>query len=217
MDDGSADNCAIANLSLDISTFDCDDIGDNSVVFTAEDGSGNTDSVNVTVTIEDNLIPTAIGQDITIDLAGNPSVSITADDVDDGSFDNCSDVTLSIDLDTFTTVGDFPVVLTVEDEFGSIDSVTVIVTVEDSLGIDDVEMDKIKLEIYPVPTFRILNFESNLEINQVEVYDLLGKQIIVKDKPGNQLNVVNLADGAYFIKFEFSNKRTISKRFVKRN
>ncbi|TVR86201.1 MAG: hypothetical protein EA411_11120, partial [Saprospirales bacterium] len=40
VDNGSSDNCGSVSLSLDNTTFDCDDIGPNPVVLTVEDGSG---------------------------------------------------------------------------------------------------------------------------------------------------------------------------------
>jgi hypothetical protein len=48
------------------------------------------------VTIEDNVAPTAICQDITVQLDANGEVVITAADIDNGSNDNCGAVTLTI-------------------------------------------------------------------------------------------------------------------------
>ncbi len=46
-----SDNCGIANISLDKSTFICADIGDNLVTVTASDGEGNETTCTTTVTI----------------------------------------------------------------------------------------------------------------------------------------------------------------------
>lgn len=56
VDNGSAESCNPSpSLSIDISTFDCDDLGSNFVQLTVEDGTGNTSACVSTVTIEDCL------------------------------------------------------------------------------------------------------------------------------------------------------------------
>ena len=58
IDNGSTDNALpCLNLSIDISSFNCSDIGDNTVTLTAVDAAGNTDQCTSTVTVEDNLPP----------------------------------------------------------------------------------------------------------------------------------------------------------------
>ncbi|MDX1760603.1 MAG: HYR domain-containing protein, partial [Christiangramia sp.] len=57
IDNGSTDSCGIANMSLNISSFDCSNIGANTVILTVEDNSGNTSSAEATVTVQDNLAP----------------------------------------------------------------------------------------------------------------------------------------------------------------
>ena len=75
---------------------------------TVTDQNGNFDNNTATVTVEDMIDPVDIGQDITVDLDGNPFVSITVNDVDNGSSDNCG-FSLSIDVDTYKTEGVYPV------------------------------------------------------------------------------------------------------------
>ena len=52
VDNGTSDNCGVPELSLDILDFSCENLGINTVVFTAKDASGNlaTQTVNVNVT-----------------------------------------------------------------------------------------------------------------------------------------------------------------------
>lgn len=216
LDNGSSADAGIDSLSLDITDFDCGDIGDNSVTLTVTDIDGNFASATALVTVEDSLAPTALTQDITVDLAGNPSVSISPEDVNNGSFDNCSDVTLSIDEDTFTTIGDFPVVLTVEDELGNTSSVTVIVTVEDTMGIVDNDIQKVEITVYPSPAEKLLYFETNINILSYSIYDLFGKTVIDEANTNDQVNVELLADGVYFIKFNLHDDKYRIRKFVKR-
>ncbi|MBL4703248.1 MAG: HYR domain-containing protein [Flavobacteriales bacterium] len=67
INNGSADNCSIASMSLDITAFGCADIGANAVTLTLIDGAGNSSTCGATVTITDPNVPTAtVGLDATI-------------------------------------------------------------------------------------------------------------------------------------------------------
>ncbi len=99
--------------------------------FTATDPSGNDTTGTFTITIEDQQGPNAICDNVTVTLV-NGVATITAADINEGSTDNCSataDLTLSLDQTTFTTPGDFPVVLTVTDEAGNSSTCTSTVSV----------------------------------------------------------------------------------------
>ena len=133
VDNGSSDNCTFT-LSLDNTSFDCTDLGANTVTLTATDGSGNTHSTTATVTVEDNIDPVAVAQNITVSLDANGQASITTADVDNGSSDNCT-YTLSLDNTSFdcSDVGANTVTLTATDGSGNIHSTTATVTVEDNI------------------------------------------------------------------------------------
>ncbi len=57
VDGGTTDNCDVPVLNIDISDFDCTDLGLNNVVLTAEDNDGNIDSCVASVMVIDSLIP----------------------------------------------------------------------------------------------------------------------------------------------------------------
>jgi len=57
VDNGSSDNCGIASMTLDVSSFDCSMTGANTVVMTVTDDSGNISTCTSTVTVEDNTAP----------------------------------------------------------------------------------------------------------------------------------------------------------------
>ncbi len=145
VDDASFDNCSIDTRTLDISSFTCADLGDNTVVLTVEDPSNNSSSCSATVTVVDNSAPHVITQNITVTLSnatpGLGSVSIVAADVNNGSWDNCSIASMSLDKSTFDCSnvdiafggnGPVQVVLTVTDGSGNAASATAMVTVLDS-------------------------------------------------------------------------------------
>ena len=135
IDNGSSDDCSIASITLDITSFTCADLGDNTVTLTVTDSNGNTDTCTATVTVEDNLNPAAVGQDITVQLDATGNATITTADIDNGSSDNCGAPTLGLDVASFgcADVGPNTVTLTATDGSGNSDSTTATVTVEDNI------------------------------------------------------------------------------------
>ncbi|MEQ1514823.1 MAG: HYR domain-containing protein, partial [Lysobacteraceae bacterium] len=112
-------------------------LGITTNTFVTTDVAGNTATCSFTVTVTDNTAPIAICKSITVNLSSTPgagTVSITPAMVNDGSFDNCSPVTLvSVVPSTFTcaNVGPNTVTLTVSDAAGNTSTCTSIVTVKD--------------------------------------------------------------------------------------
>ena len=92
----ATDECGIAGISVDKSTFDCSNIGDNTVTLTVTDVNGNSTSADAVVTVEDNIAPSAIAQNITVQLDENGQAIITAAELDGGSTDNCGIATIGI-------------------------------------------------------------------------------------------------------------------------
>ncbi len=144
IDNGSNDNCTAAAdlmLSLDRTTFNCDDLGGMGVpvVLTVEDECGNTATCTAMVTVADPLsaccaMPTAVCQAFTAQLDATGNVTIAASDVDGGSIAECGLQSLIIDNDAFTCndVGTNNVTLTITDINGDSDQCTAVVTVEDN-------------------------------------------------------------------------------------
>ncbi|MCP4128942.1 MAG: hypothetical protein GY753_18075, partial [Gammaproteobacteria bacterium] len=131
---GSTDNCGRANpLSATPDAFTCSDIGPNTVELKVGDGNGNQNTCDATVTVEDNVAPTAVCRDITIQIEASLDVSIMAGDIDDGSTDACGVNGLSLDQNTFDCGdrGDNQVNLTVTDVNGNSSSCEAVVMVED--------------------------------------------------------------------------------------
>ena len=143
VDGGSTDACGIASLSVAPNTFGCSDVGGNTVTLTVEDTNGNTSKCTSTVTVEDNVAPDAICQDITVQLDASGSASIMAADVDGGSTDACGIASLSVAPNTFGCgdVGGNTVTLTVEDTNGNTSKCTSTVTVEDNVAPDAICQD----------------------------------------------------------------------------
>ncbi|MEJ8803469.1 glycine-rich protein [Pontibacter sp. H249] len=134
IDNGSTDNCGIASRTLDVTEFTCENVGDNTVTLTVTDVNGNEAKLPATVTIVDEIAPNAFAKRITVSLDANGTATITADQVNDNSADNCGIKTLTLDNYTFgcSNVGDNTVTLTVTDKAGNKSTATATVTVEDN-------------------------------------------------------------------------------------
>ena len=121
-------------LAVDISSFDCSNLGQNEVVLTVTDPDTSlSDSCTATVTVVDTTAPVAnCVSDFTVTLDANGTASITAEDLDNGSTDNCEIVSKTLSQYDFTSadVGVVPVTLTVADASGLSDQCTVQVTVK---------------------------------------------------------------------------------------
>jgi len=135
IDAGSTDNCGIASISVSPNNFTCADVGPNTVTLTVTDVNGNSSTCTSTVIVEDNVAPTAVCQNITVQLDANGNVTITPADVDGGSADACGIASTTIDVSTFdcSNVGANNVILTVTDNNGNVSTCTAVVTVEDNV------------------------------------------------------------------------------------
>jgi uncharacterized protein YrzB (UPF0473 family) len=140
IDGGSNDACGIASISIDEEdeSWSCDEVGDNIVTLTVTDNNGNVSTCDATVTIEDNVAPEALCQDITVELDENGEATITASDIDGGSNDACGISSISIDEDDENwgcdDVGEHTVTLTVTDFNGNVSTCDATVTVEDNIA-----------------------------------------------------------------------------------
>ncbi|MDH3246149.1 MAG: HYR domain-containing protein, partial [Saprospiraceae bacterium] len=131
VDNGSYDNCGIQSLTVSPNTFTCADVGPNTVTLIVTDVNGNMSTCTATVTVADNIAPTAVCQDITIHLGVGGNIMITPDQVESGSTDNCGAVTPSdVVPNDFSAAGIFNVVLTVTDANNNTATCNAIVTVE---------------------------------------------------------------------------------------
>jgi hypothetical protein len=131
VDDGSNDAYGIDSLTLDKTTFDCSNVGFNTVTLTVVDNNGNTATAIDTVTVEDNLPPVVITQHATVHLNTSGEAVVTALQIDNGSFDACGIDSVFLDKTVFhcTDLGDNTVTLTVIDYNGNTSSSSATVSV----------------------------------------------------------------------------------------
>ncbi|MBL7964400.1 MAG: HYR domain-containing protein [Flavobacteriales bacterium] len=131
---GSAnDACGIASTSVSPNSFDCSNVGANSVTLTVVDNNGNTTTCNATVTVNDVTLPVALCQNFSVDLSAGGTATITPAMVDGGSGDACGVASTSVSPSTFTcaNVGSNTVTLTVVDNNGNTSTCNATVEVDD--------------------------------------------------------------------------------------
>jgi len=135
VDDGSTDACEVS-LSLSQTTFDCSEAGFQPITLTVTDQGGNSSTCTASATVEDSVTPTAICQDITVQLDQNGAVTIASVDIDNGSSDACGIATLSTSKANFdcTDIGDNDVTLYITDVSGNSSSCTANVAVQDNVS-----------------------------------------------------------------------------------
>ncbi|KGE86601.1 hypothetical protein IX84_20855 [Phaeodactylibacter xiamenensis] len=136
VDNGSSDACGVASLSLSQTSFGCAEAGANAETLTVTDVNGNVSTCNTTVTVEDNVAPTALCQNLTVQLDANGNGSTTAAAADNGSSDACGVASLSLSQTSFgcAEVGANAETLTVTDVNGNVSTCSTTVTVEDNVA-----------------------------------------------------------------------------------
>ena len=107
----------------------------------------------------DECPPICISQDISVEISSDLTVTIIPEQIDNGSYDECSNVTLEIDRDLFLCddIGDNTVTLTVTDESGNTSSCETIVNVSDPNNYcNNCENDLTDFSLFPNPKFEEL-------------------------------------------------------------
>ena len=223
-----SDNCS---TGLNATYSDFDNLTGNNGMGTIERTWSLSDDCNNSaagqtqiITVVDNFKPTPFCQDLNVELDSSGLGSINSIQVDNGSFDNCSNVSLSLDMEDFNCnhTGENTVTLTVTDDFGNFDVCTAKITVEDntkpSLSCSNVPSP---INTEPGECSVYLNFPVPTANDNCEVSELLAK---IQDANTNA-TIVNwtidpdgqLPPGDYKIKWRAKdptgNKRTCTKNF----
>ncbi|MCF6357409.1 MAG: gliding motility-associated C-terminal domain-containing protein, partial [Draconibacterium sp.] len=147
------DNCTPddeIDIQISKTTFDCTLTGSTDGVFvtiTATDLCGNSTTCETGITVVDTISPVVNCTDITGQLDANRNFTITVEDINNGSTDNCEIDTMYIDKEDFScdNLGENEVTLTVIDVSGNVGTCTAIVTIEQG----DADCGKIELRAVP--------------------------------------------------------------------
>jgi hypothetical protein len=138
VNNGSSDACGIKSMVLSKSAFNCADISTNPnvVTLTVTDNNNNVSTTTVEVTVVDATAPTAVAQNVTVQLDATGHGSTTAALVNNGSNDACGIASLTLSKTAFdcSNVGSNNVTLTVTDVNGNVSTTPAIVTVQDKVA-----------------------------------------------------------------------------------
>lgn len=134
---GSTDNCSLGEeMTLDKATFSCLDVGQGRVTLTVKDRLGNLATCTAEVTVRDTIRPQPRCQPAKVYLDAGGIASVSVNQIDAGSTDNCGPLSsreLNISQFTCADIGQNTIVLTVRDGAGQSNSCSTTVTVLDTI------------------------------------------------------------------------------------
>uniref|UniRef100_UPI004049A7ED LamG-like jellyroll fold domain-containing protein n=1 Tax=Flavobacterium sp. TaxID=239 RepID=UPI004049A7ED len=73
--------------------------------------------------------------------------------------------------------------------------------------------NNLEVSLYPNPANDVLNIETALEIQSVEIYNIQGQKVMSANQ--KQINVSNLAAGMYMVRIQDADNAIATKKFVK--
>ena len=136
VDAGSSDNCGIRSMQVSKTNFTCMDIGQQQVILTITDLSGNQSSAEATVFVLDTRPPVAVANNQTVYLNAQGIGALDIPAFARGSNDNCgiADVSVNIGALDCSHLGTQPFTLTVRDFSGNTAQMDARVTVLDTIA-----------------------------------------------------------------------------------
>lgn len=224
VDNGSTDACGIATMSLSKTQFNCSELAGSpwTVTLNMTDVNGNTSNCLATVTVRDNIAPTAMCENITVALGSNGKVTVTGAEVaGDASFDNCSVWTYNPTAKVYTTanIGNNNLTVTVKDYSGNAATCIGVVTVTPyqnfGAGAEErgtsTQVENEDLMVYPNPAMNFATMEFELPQDQqyeVRMIDMTGRVVMQLQENGFEgrnalpLDFKGIASGVYVIEFQ---------------
>ncbi|MCM8570640.1 Ig-like domain-containing protein [Gramella jeungdoensis] len=208
-------------LSADQLLFDCNDIGENTVTLTY---TGRLEgSCEIPVMVVDDTPPVLQLRDISIDLNLQGVATISFEDINNGSYDECDgDViyTLSKMIFSCKDLGENIIQVTAEDESGNTATASTIVRVfaEQEICSDPLPGSEY-IFIYPNPnsgSFKIAT-PGDVSIQRVEIFDKRGRFIMAKNFESTDseyaMDLGPLQEAVYVLKLE-TNEGVYVKRMI---
>lgn len=159
VDDGSSDPDG-DELIYSLSSNGPFSIGTHTVTMTVTDPSNESSSAKATITVIDDIAPEAKTKNITVELDVNGNATINANQINNGSSDNCAVESMDLDTTTFTcnNLGENTVNLTVTDSSGNTSSASAIVKVVDNIS------PTVHVKNISIP---LVNGEANIDDNSI--------------------------------------------------
>ena len=86
--------------------------------------------------------------------------------------------------------------------------------VSENLGISEIE--QVSFNIYPNPTGNYINIRSEVKINKLEIFDLMGKKLLEIEKENiDRARLPKINSGVYIVKL-FSDEGISNHRIIKK-
>jgi hypothetical protein len=139
--------------------FNCSDVGSPvTVTLIGTDTSGNSSSCISQITVLDTISPVINYKTFDLVLGSSGTATLLPSDIDNGTFDNCGSVTLSVSPDIFScnNLGLNTVTLTALDVHGNSSSRSVLINVSSTLNITGMSLSSCDLS----PTLALFNADA---------------------------------------------------------
>lgn len=212
----STDNVGISSLVIDKTSFNCGDIGEQTVMLTVTDFSRNTDFCSASINILDTFPPSIECQNIALEIAIGDTITITAEALLTSQSENCGNISFVISQMSFSVEdeGQNEVEIIAMDNEGN--EVSCFVNVEVSIVTSIINsIYGNNVTIFPNPfnnqtTFRLnqaLPFSYDLKLHDVlgkaveSFYNLTQTEVIIQKQ--------NLSTGIYFLNLYESGKNLV--------
>ncbi|MBK6996398.1 MAG: HYR domain-containing protein [Lewinellaceae bacterium] len=227
VNNGSTDNCGIGTMSIDKTSFNCSEIsGRQPVILSMTDVNGNTSSCLSYVTVKDAIAPTALCEDVIVELGSNGTATVYGADLAGNSTDNCSVWSYSPVAKVYTSahLGNNNLTITVKDFSGNASTCVSVVTVgpflnpsplaPDHLGSEEslsAGVSDFAFHVFPNPTSGDVAVAFELLADQpviIRVFDLQGRMILSHQDLGLEgentywLGLKGLTPGMYIVDFQ---------------
>jgi hypothetical protein len=237
VNNGSFDNCGISTISISQTAFNCSELAGSPwpVTLSMTDVNGNSSTCQAYVTVRDAIAPTAICEDVTVQLNSMGRATVYGADLASESTDNCSVWSYSPIARVYYTsnIGDNSLTVTVRDWSGNMATCVSIVTVlppeplsgpgGSGTGLDE---NLANLSLYPNPTTG--EFTAAFELSAEEtftlrIFDASGRLIFARQGEGMQgenylpLQLEDAPSGLYMVDLKCGSRQVQQRLVVQRN
>ena len=227
IDGGSFDNEEIVEMSIDIDTFDCEDVGlTNNVTLTVTDNDGLTSTcVGYVEVLDGSTIVTTCPQDITVSIPdGITYVLLDYREELILTTDICNVIpaatSQSPPAGTELPVGVHVITVNALLNDGTIITCPFEITIDNNLELADNSILS-SLLLYPNPASEIVRLGNpqNLDLETISIYDMTGKLIKSIDLKGMQIeqliNISGLSEANYFVIIQGEQTKAVKQLIVK--
>ena len=226
IDGGSYDNDEIVSMSIDIDTFDCEDVGFNNVTLTVTDNDGLTSTcVGFVEVVDSSTMVTTCPQDFIVSIPAGTSYELL--DYRDEIIivtDICSVIpaatSQSPNVGTSLPLGVNVITVNALLNDGDVVSCSFEITIDNNLELADNSILS-SLLLYPNPASEIVKLGNpqNLDLETISIYDMMGRLIKLVDLNGMKIeqliNVSELSKANYFVIIKGEQTKIIKQLIIK--